>query len=81
MRVCVFVKVRVGNWGLAHGWMRFRRGGRVCEGWSLLSNDEKVLLLTFVIMKASTLDLSSELITADVGDMSFFIDITSCIVV
>lgn len=31
------------------------------KGYSVLSNHEKILLLTFVTMKVSTLDLSSKL--------------------
>lgn len=70
--MCMFINVTVGNWGHADGW-DCEAGGYMCmKGYSVLSNHEKILLLTFVTMKVSTLDLSSEFVTADIGDLGFF---------
>ena len=49
-----------GNWELTGGWMRVDWGYVCMKCWSVLSNDEKVWLQTFITMKVSTLDLSSE---------------------
>ena len=58
-KVCMCVKVTMDNWGLTGEWVRIGCRCVCIKGWSVLSNDEKVLLQTFI--KISTLDLSSKL--------------------
>ena len=42
--VCASVKVTVDNWELTGGWMRVDWGCVYMKCWSVLSNDENVLL-------------------------------------
>ena len=55
------VKLTMDNWGLTGEWVRIGCRCVSIKGWSFLSNDEKVLLQTFITIKISTLDLSSKL--------------------
>ena len=54
--VCVYIKATVNNWGFTDGYVRVGWGCACMKGWSVLSNDDKVLLQTFL----TTFDLSSE---------------------
>ena len=54
--VCVSIKATVNNWGFTDGYVRVGWGCACMKGWSVLSNDDKVLLQTFL----TTFDLSSE---------------------